>query len=87
MDVVSFARQILQMHQRMVELSMENERLAEYEAKYNALLGESLDHNMHMTHQLFGLALKISGNVPPSEMHFKDGDKLVGKIVNIGDPS
>jgi hypothetical protein len=87
MDVVSFARQILQMHQRMVELSMENERLAEYEDKYNALLNESLSHNQHMTHQLFGLALKISGEIPPNEVHFKDGDKLVGKIVNIGEPS
>jgi hypothetical protein len=59
MHVTEFARQIVEMDDRIMDLEWQVERLKEYEFKYNQLLDQALAHNMQMTGSLMLLGLKM----------------------------
>lgn len=48
MDVVDFAYQVIEMHERIRDLEFENERLRRFEHDYNELLNDSLAHSQAM---------------------------------------
>lgn len=48
MDVVDFAYQVIEMHERIRDLEFENNRLRQYEHDYHELLHSSLAHNQAM---------------------------------------
>lgn len=48
MDVVDFAYQVIEMHNKILDLEQENERLRRYEKDYDNLLNESLAHSQAM---------------------------------------
>lgn len=48
MDVVDFAHQVIEMHNRITALEQENERLRQYKKDYNDVLNESLAHSQAM---------------------------------------
>jgi hypothetical protein len=47
-SIGDFARQILSMENKIMNLTMENERLAGFEKKYNDLMSDSLSHSQRM---------------------------------------
>jgi hypothetical protein len=55
MSVVSFAKEILKMESRIIDLEIENDRLREYEFKYHNMLNETLAHNESMVGNLLAL--------------------------------
>lgn len=58
MNVVQFAKQVLEMDQRIRELECENARLREDSANYDELLSSTLRHNQNMAFGLLELGLK-----------------------------
>jgi hypothetical protein len=59
-DILSFARQIIDMHERIMYLECENERLREIEQKYDTLLVSSVQHGKTMTGKLFKLSMQLA---------------------------
>jgi len=60
-SVVKLAREIIEMQEEIDHLRYENERLREYEQKYQDLLHGSIDHNKKMIGGLFEVAMKFEG--------------------------
>ena len=48
MNVVDFAYQILEMHDRIQHLEIENAKLREYRIMYDELLERNINHQEHM---------------------------------------
>lgn len=57
MNLVAFAKQIIDMQDRIEMLEAENARLRHYEAQYRELLNSSVDHSSMMAGGLLKLAL------------------------------
>jgi len=57
MDIVSFAYQIIEMEDKIAALSLENERLREYEKDYHKLVDSSYEHNAIMLNNVMQLCL------------------------------
>jgi hypothetical protein len=55
MDVVDFAYQVIEMHERIRDLEIENDRLRRFEHDYNELLNDSLAHS----HTMMGNTLRL----------------------------
>ena len=66
MNVIDFARQIINMEWRIEELEIENEKLKGYEKMYNELLDSSISHNHVMMGHLLNACLDVA--VVRSEM-------------------
>jgi uncharacterized protein (DUF3084 family) len=48
MDILSFAHQVIDLHDRIAYLEAENARLQKYEQDYHNLLDSSMQHNQIM---------------------------------------
>lgn len=59
MNVVKFAREIIELDQRVQELEWENAELRRYRDDYNRLLNESVDHNRAIVGGLLSVSLKM----------------------------
>lgn len=55
MNVVDFAYQVIEMHNKITDLEIENERLRQYKKDYNDLLNNSLAHSQ----ETMGNTLKL----------------------------
>lgn len=60
MGVVKFAREIIELNERMQELEWENAELRRYRDDYNRLLNESVAHNRDIVGGLLAVGLKMS---------------------------
>ena len=57
MNVVDFANDILDMHERIRILESENANLRNYRNLYNELLSSNIEHNQHMMKNLLEIAI------------------------------
>jgi hypothetical protein len=60
MDVVKFARAIIELDERVQELEWENAELRRYRDDYNRLLNESVSHNRVIVGGLLSVGLKMA---------------------------
>lgn len=60
MNVVKFAREIIELNERVQELEWENAELRRYRDDYNRLLNESVEHNRAIMGGLLAVGLKMS---------------------------
>ena len=60
MDVVKFAREIIELNERVQELEWENAELRRYRDDYDRLLNESVAHNRDIVGGLLAVGLKMS---------------------------
>ena len=60
MNVVKFAREIIELNERVQELEWENAELRRYRDDYNRLLTESVDHSRAIMGGLLAVGLKMS---------------------------
>lgn len=60
MDVVKFAREIIELNERMQALEWENAELRRYRDDYNCLLNESVARNRDIVGGLLAVGLKMS---------------------------
>lgn len=60
MDIVKFARAIIELDQRVQELEWENAELRRYRDDYNRLLNESVAHNRDIVGGLLSVGLKMA---------------------------
>lgn len=60
MKVVAFAREIIELTERIEALEWENAELRRYRDDYNRLLNESVDHSRAMVGGLLAVGLKMT---------------------------
>jgi hypothetical protein len=59
-SAVAFARDVIQMQDRIEELEWRLERAEEYERKYHELLDQSLAHSQHMVAGVFQVGMELA---------------------------
>ena len=60
MNVVTFAREIIKLNERVQELEWENTELRRYRDDYNRLLNESVDNSRAIVGGLLAVGLKMA---------------------------
>lgn len=78
MNVVDFARQVLSMHELIIDLKIENERLREVEQRYNELLDSSLKTSQESAANWLKVLMK------PGVIDAIRGDKKDDEAANNG---